>query len=81
MPVRSPVALLSPRPLLATSRIALGKRLRVRGVPAILIGVAAIVLARGAGTALARADLPETLCEARAFWLAVRGEARPELRS
>jgi len=81
MPARSPVALLSPLPLLATSRIVIGKRVRVRGVPAILVGVAAIVLARGAGMALARADLPATLREARAFWLAVKGDARPELRS
>jgi hypothetical protein len=60
---------------------ALAKRSRLRfagidarGVPAILLGVAAIVAARGVSAALykAVAVLPESLREAREFWLALR---------
>lgn len=70
--------LVDPKPLVTSSRIAIGKRVRVRGIPAILVGVAAIVLSTGASRALARVttNLPESLREARAFWLAVRGERR-----
>jgi hypothetical protein len=55
-------------------------RLETRGVPSILLGAAAIVLAAGAGGALRKgvALLPETLREAREFWLALR-EPRREL--
>jgi hypothetical protein len=43
-------------------------------VPAILLGVAAIVAARGASAALYKgaAILPESLREARQLWLALR---------
>ncbi len=70
--------LIDAKPLVKSSRISIGKRVRVRGVPAILFGVAAIVLSTGASRALARVttNLPESLREARAFWLAVRGERR-----
>ena len=69
-------------PLVRGSRIAVG-RVRVRGVPAILLGVASIVIATGVRSALATATavVPESLQEARRFWLAVRGDGRPELRS
>ncbi len=68
-------------PLVATSRVSFGKRLRVRGIPAVLFGVAAIVLARGASSALQKAMviLPESLREARSFWLAVRDDGRQRL--
>jgi hypothetical protein len=62
---------------LKANRLRFGK-LEARGVPAILLGAAAIVLAAGASAALKRAVtmLPETLRESREFWLAVRGRPR-----
>ena len=72
---------LDPLPLLCASRVSLGKRARARGVPAVLLGVAAIVLATGVSRALQRATaiLPESLREARAFWLAIREDRRERL--
>jgi len=72
------VALLNPRPLVKRSRLRFGA-LQARGVPAILLGVAAIVAARGFSGAMykAAAILPESLREARLFWLAVR--AQPDM--
>jgi hypothetical protein len=68
---------LDAKPMVLGSRLRLGT-LHARGVPAILLGVATIVLAAGTGSALLKsaALLPETLREARAFWLAVRGPRR-----
>ncbi|MBD5657106.1 MAG: hypothetical protein IAI50_18300 [Candidatus Eremiobacteraeota bacterium] len=64
-------------------RIALGNRLRfgrleARGVPAILLGAATIVLAAGVSATLRKSAtlLPETLREAREFWLALRESRR-----
>jgi len=67
------------RSLVKASRLRWGS-LETRGVPAILCGAAVVVLASGASEALKRSAslLPETLREARAFWLALRGP-RPEL--
>jgi hypothetical protein len=67
------------RSFVRDSRFRFG-RLQARGVPSILLGVSALVLAAGASTALRKAAtlLPETLREARHFWLAVR-EPRLEL--
>jgi len=50
-------------------------------VPAILMGAATIVLAASAGRALERivTVTPDTVREAREFWLAVRGRRLPEL--
>ncbi len=61
------------KPLVATSRLRLGP-LDTRGTASILLGASAIVLAYGATSALARATtaLPESLREARLFWLTVR---------
>lgn len=69
-----------PKPLVKVSRLSYG-RLETRGVPAILLGVAAIVLASGASAALRRtpAMLPETLREAREFWLVLRTPGRDML--
>jgi sulfite exporter TauE/SafE len=67
--------------LVRSSRIAAGKSVRVRGVPAVLAGVALIVLATGAAKALERAAtaLPETLRELQALWKGIGCERR-ELR-
>jgi hypothetical protein len=67
------------RRLVASSRLRIGP-LHVRGVPAILCGVAAIVVAKGASEALSRAAVivPETLREVRLLWVAVRAE-RPAI--
>jgi hypothetical protein len=71
----------SAAPLLASSRVRLGKHVAARGLPAVLWGVAAIVLARGLSAALQKATaiLPESLREARSFWLAIRDERRERL--
>ena len=52
--------------------------IRATGVPAILLGTAAVVLAAGAARALVRAgeDLPETLREAKGLAQSLR-DARP----
>jgi hypothetical protein len=65
--------------LIKANRLRVGG-LEARGVPAILCGAALIVLATGFSGALRRSAslLPETLREARAFWLALR-VPRPEL--
>ncbi len=72
------LALLDAKPLVKRSRLKIGK-IDARGVPAILIGVAAIVAARGLTAALYKGAtiLPESLREARQLWLAVR--TRPEM--
>jgi hypothetical protein len=77
---RSFLDVVDARPHVRASRFRYG-RLRASGVPAILCGAAAIVLAAGAGAALRRAAIvvPETLRETRLLWLAVRGENRPAL--
>ncbi len=61
------------KPLVATSRLRLGP-LDTRGTASILLGASAIVLACGAASAIERATtaLPESLREARLFWLTVR---------
>jgi hypothetical protein len=67
-------ARLRPAHLVKASRLRVGG-LQARGVPAILCGTAVLVLASGVSEALKRSAslLPETLREARAFWLALRG--------
>jgi hypothetical protein len=67
--------------LVRASRVAAGKSVRVRGIPAVLAGVALVILAAGAARALegAGTTLPETLRELRALWKAV-GDERRELR-
>jgi hypothetical protein len=78
-PSQSTLALLDA--LLRASRVTVGKRLRARGIPAVLLGASAIVLASGVSTALQRAMtiLPESLREARSFWLAIRDDRRERL--
>jgi hypothetical protein len=72
------LSMLDAETLVRTSRIRLGKNVRFVGVPAILAGVALIVVAGGAMSALEKAApiLPETFREAREFWRTVRGERR-----
>ncbi len=69
--------LLDGRPLVRGSRFRFGG-IRARGVPAILCGAAAIVLAAGIGRALNRGAkaLPETIRELRLLWVALRGDRR-----
>jgi hypothetical protein len=69
--------LLDGRPLVRGSRFRFGG-VRARGVPAILCGAAAIVLAARAGAALNRGivALPETIREVRLLLVALRGERR-----
>ena len=78
---RSFFDLVDATPLVAASRMRFGP-LRVRGVPAILCGVAAIVAAAGASAALQRVAVivPETIRETRLLWIAVRAE-RPGMLS
>jgi hypothetical protein len=73
--------ILDPRPILKYSRLRYG-RFEARGVPAILFGVAAIVVATGVAAGVRRAAslIPETLREARDFWRVARAP-RPELAS
>ncbi len=79
LPLLSPLKLSD---MVRTSRFSLGKRVRAKGVPAILLGAAAIVVAAAAGRAIERTVSvgPETLREAREFWLAVRGGHQPETK-
>lgn len=62
--------LFDPGPALRSARIRIGKRTKVQGVPAILIGASCIVVAAGMARALQSATplLPETFREARNLW-------------
>lgn len=66
-----------PPRILRASKLRFGD-FRAQGVPAILLGIAGIVLARGASRALQTMipSLPETLREAKAVLEASRGERR-----
>ncbi|MBC5800401.1 MAG: hypothetical protein GIX03_11665 [Candidatus Eremiobacteraeota bacterium] len=74
-------AALDLRGIVRASRFSVGTGLRARGVPAISMGVATIVLAASAGRALERLAtvLPDTAREARESWLVLRGVRLPEL--
>jgi hypothetical protein len=69
--------ILDGRPHVKASRLRVGP-VRARGVPSILIGVAAIVFAAGVGQALqlAARALPETIRETRDLMLVARGAQR-----
>jgi hypothetical protein len=66
--------------LVRGSKIKIGKRVRIQGMPAILGGVAVVIAAAGVVRFVERAApmLPEGLRELRELWKTVRGE-RPEL--
>ena len=74
-------AYLDLKPLVRSSRFSLGPRVRARGVPAVLVGVAAMMLAAGVSRTLQQMTsiVPESLREAREFWLAVRAGRRDML--
>ena len=78
---RTALDLLDALPLLNSSRVSLGKHFRARGIPAVLLGASTIVLASGVSAALQKAMtiLPESLREARSFWLAIRADRRERL--
>jgi hypothetical protein len=65
-----------PARVLRASRIRIGKRIEIRGVPAILLGVSTIVAVAGVGRAMRAAapSLPEALREATKLVGALRGE-------
>ena len=64
------------------SRIRIGKRVRIQGMPAILSGVALVIAAAGVVRFVEQAApmLPEGLRELRELWKTVRTE-RPELNA
>ncbi|GAC1577993.1 MAG: hypothetical protein NVS3B7_11510 [Candidatus Elarobacter sp.] len=76
------MAAIDPARILRASSIKVGKNIRVRGVPAILLGVGAIVLSAGAMRALrvAAPSLPEALREATKLVDAVRGDRGEQRR-
>jgi len=66
--------------VLRGSKIRIGKRIRLQGAPAILGGIAVVIVAAGVVRFVEQAApmLPEGLREVRELWKTVRGE-RPEL--
>lgn len=66
--------LFDPVPMLRVSRFRLGRAIRAQGVPAILLGVSAVVLAAGVARAVQSAApaLPDAFREARSLWESVR---------
>ena len=70
------MARFDPARILRASHIHIGKNIRVRGVPAILLGVSAIVAVVGTSRALRAAApaLPDVLREAAKLAAAVRGD-------
>ena len=76
------MAAFDPARMLRASQIKIGKLVRVRGVPAILLGASAIVLSAGAMRALrvAAPSLPEALREATKLVDAIRGDRGEQRR-
>jgi hypothetical protein len=70
---------IDPARILRASKIEIGENIRVRGAPAILLGVSAIVAVAGLSRALRATApaLPESLREAAKLVGALRGE-RPD---
>jgi hypothetical protein len=70
------MARFDPARILRASHIHIGKKIRVRGVPAILLGVSAIVAVAGTARALRAAApaLPDVLRETAKLVAAVRGD-------
>ena len=75
------MARFDPARILRASQIHVGKNIRVRGVPAILLGVSAVVAVVGAARAVRAAApaLPDVLREATKLVAVVRGD-RDDLR-
>jgi hypothetical protein len=76
-PTHPPHMAFDPARVLRASKLRFGQ-LRAQGVPAILIGAAAVILATGAARSLRIAAplLPETLREARSLLEATRREPK-----
>ncbi len=76
------MARFDPARILRASHIHIGKKIRVRGVPAILLGVSAIVAVAGTSRALRAAApaLPEVLREATKLAGAIRGDNAEQRR-
>jgi hypothetical protein len=76
------MARFDPARILRASHIRIGKKVRVRGVPAILLGVSAIVAVAGSARALRAAApaLPEVLREATKLAGAIRGDSGEQRR-
>ena len=76
------MAAFDPARILRASQIRIGKQIRVRGVPAILLGASAIVLSAGVMRVLRTAapSLPEVLREATKLVDAVRGDRGEQRR-
>jgi hypothetical protein len=72
------LALFDPVRISRRARIRIGKNFRVDGVPAILLGIACIVTAAGAGRVIEKAApiLPETLRETRELLRSLRPERK-----
>ncbi|HEY0614137.1 MAG TPA: hypothetical protein VGC96_05835 [Candidatus Elarobacter sp.] len=78
----APFARLDPARILRASQIRVGKNFRVRGVPAILLGVSAIVISAGTVRALRAAapSLAESLREATKLVDALRADRADQRR-
>ncbi|HEY0798504.1 MAG TPA: hypothetical protein VGD50_05100 [Candidatus Baltobacteraceae bacterium] len=72
---RALAPLFDPLPTIRASKIRFGKHLRISGVPAILVGAAAIVAA--AGIARALPILPDAIREARLLVDSARAPRQP----
>ena len=72
---RAVVPMLDPLPAVRASKIRIGKNVRVSGVPAILLGAAAVVAA--AGMARAFPVLPEIIREGRLLLESARASRQP----
>ena len=70
---------LDPAKMLRASRVRIGKTFRLDGIPAILFGVAGVVLAAGAVKLLEKLApaLPETLRETKAVIDSVKRQSLP----
>ena len=76
------MARFDPARILRASHIHVGKKIRVRGVPAILLGVSAIVAVAGTARAVRAAApaLPEVLRETTKLVAAIRGDSAEQRR-
>jgi hypothetical protein len=70
---------MNPVDILRASRIRIGKKTRIQGVPAILLGVSCVVVAAGIARAFNRAMpvLPDAFREGRNLWDSLRRDRRP----
>jgi hypothetical protein len=76
------MARFDPARILRASHVHIGKNIRVRGVPAILLGVSTVVAVAGAARALRAAApaLPDVLRETTKLVAALRGDREDQRR-